>query len=225
MREGSKVPGEKRDGRKENAAATQAALRVAGRRLFGSQGYDATSVGALCTEAGVTTGALYHHFGDKKGLFAAVAEELDSELVKLTAQASMHALTLGHGVWEAFLAGIDALLGAGVDPHGRRISLTDASAVLGADDWVAIRERHGLGAMIRTVINLQVHGVLAPGDPRRLARLILGLLYGAIEALPDESAAIDAALTETQRLTHGMLRSLCCVPIAGDTIADNNFDK
>ena len=80
------------DGRKTNAAATQAALRAAGRTLFGQLGYEATSLGALCAAAGVTTGALYHHFGDKKGLFAAVAEELDAGLVQLTAQARARAV-------------------------------------------------------------------------------------------------------------------------------------
>ena len=200
---------EKRDGRKENAAATQAALRAAGRRLFGSRGYEATSLGALCTEAGVTTGALYHHFGDKKGLFAAVAEELDSDLVKLVGQAVARALTQGKDPWAAFLTGIDTLLAAGVDPGGRRIGLVDASAVLGAKGWLEIRERQGLGAMIQTVTGLQALGLIEPGDPVRLARIILGMLYGAIEALPEDPAQVQTALAETKQFTHAMLRSLC----------------
>ncbi len=139
----------KLDGRKENAAVTQAALRTAGRRLFGRQGYEATSVSALCADAGVTAGALYHHFGDKKGLFAAVAEELDSNLVKLVTKVSGDTVAKGGTPWDAFLAGVDALLRAGVEREARRIGLFDAPAVLGSEAWVAIRERHGLGAMIR----------------------------------------------------------------------------
>ncbi len=198
----------KRDGRKENAAATQAALLAAGLRLFGSQGYEATSLGALCAEAGVTTGALYHHFGDKKGLFAAVAEELDSSLVKLVAQAGSRAQGRGKNPWEAFLAGIDALLEAGLDPGGRRIGLIDASAVLGAEVWLEIRERHGLGAMIQAVAGLQALGLVRQGDPLRLARIILGMLYGALEALPQDPAKVEAALAETRQLTHAMLHSI-----------------
>jgi AcrR family transcriptional regulator len=201
-------PAARRDGRKENAAQTQAALRAAGRRLFGSLGYEATSLGALCADAGVTTGALYHHFGDKKGLFAAVAEELDSNLVTLVGQAGASALAKGQDHWSAFLCGIDALLAAGVDAGGRRIGLVDASAVLGADGWLAIRERHGLGAMTHSVRSLQGGGYLQPGDPVRLARIILGMLYGAIEALPGDPASIDAALAETRQATHTMLASL-----------------
>lgn len=211
MRKRSTSAAAKPDGRKENASATRAALRAAGRHLFGQHGYEATSVSALCVNADVTTGALYHHFGDKKGLFAAVAEELDSDLVKLVASASGRALAKGGNPWDAFLAGVDALLHAGVAAEGRRIGLTDASAVLGTEAWVTIRERHGLGAIIRTVDGLQAHGVLGPGNSRLLAHLILGLLYGAIEALPDDLGAIEAALAETRSLTHTMLRSLCHV--------------
>ena len=197
------------DGRKGNGLATQAALRAAGRRLFGQNGYEATAISTLCAEAGVTAGALYHHFGDKKGLFAAVAEELDSDLVKLVGQVSDAMLASGARPWEAFLAGIDALLRAGVAPEGRRIGLSDAPAVLGSEAWSAIRERHGIGAMLRTVKALQALGVMLPGDARRTARIVLGMLYGAIEALPQDPVAIDAALAETRRITHAMLRSLC----------------
>ncbi|MEJ7808187.1 MAG: helix-turn-helix domain-containing protein, partial [Telluria sp.] len=171
MKKTAAASAKKPDGRLENSEATQAALRAAGRRLFGELGYDASAVGALCAAANVTTGALYHHFGDKKGLFAAVAEDLDRKLVQLAAGVTASTLAKGGSVWDAFLASVDALLAAGVDPHARRIGLTDAPAVLGADAWVAIRERHGLGAMIGAVQALQAAGVFSPGDPRRLARL------------------------------------------------------
>ncbi len=208
MKKQAVAPAKKVDGRLENSETTQAALRAAGRRMFGELGYDASPVGALCAEAKVTTGALYHHFGDKKGLFAAVAEELDSQLVLLAASVTGKALAKGDSLWDAFLASVDALLAAGVDPHARRIGLTDAPAVLGADAWIAIRERHGLGAMIGAVQALQGAGIFAPGDARRLARLILGLLYGAIEALPDGGADIERALADTKVLVHTMLESL-----------------
>ena len=194
------------DGRKANAASTQAALRAIGRKLFGQLGYEATSLGAICSEAGVTTGALYHHFGDKKGLFAAVAEELDEGLVKLTAAARNKALADGADAWQAFMAAIDVFLQAGLNPEARRIGLTDAPAVLGTQGWLEIRERHGLGAMVQTVRALQSLGRLPPGDVRLRARLILGLLYGAVEALAHQPEdAVQAALEETRTLVHAML--------------------
>ena len=194
------------DGRKANAASTQATLRAVGRRLFGQLGYEATSLGAICQAAGVTTGALYHHFGDKKGLFAAVAEELDEGLVKLTAAARNQALAGGADAWEAFMAAIDVFLQAGLSPEGRRIGLTDAPAVLGAQGWLEIRERHGLGAMAQTVRSLQALDLLPAGDVLLRARLILGLLYGAVEALAHQSDdTAQAALAQTRALVHAML--------------------
>ena len=197
------------DGRKVNAASTQAALRAVGRKLFGQLGYEATSLSAICSEAGVTTGALYHHFGDKKGLFAAVAEELDEGLVKLTAAARAKALAGGADAWQAFMAAIDVFLQAGLNPEGRRIGLTDAPAVLGAQGWLEIRERHGLGAMVQTVRTLQSLGMLPPGDVLLRARLILGLLYGAVEALAHQPEGVSqTALAETRLLVHAMLNGM-----------------
>jgi AcrR family transcriptional regulator len=197
------------DGRKTNAASTQAALRRAGRKLFGELGYEATSLGAICAEAGVTTGALYHHFGDKKGLFAAVAEELDESLVQLTAAARNAALRSGADAWQAFMAAIDAFLQAGLSPEGRRIGLTDAPAVLGAQGWLEIRERHGLGAMVQTVRTLQSLGLMPAGDVVLRARLVLGLLYGAVEALANQHEnAAQSAFAETRALVHAMLSAM-----------------
>ena len=205
----SKDPKPRRDRRRENADATRAALCAAGRKLFGSRGYEATSVGELCAEAGVTTGALYHHYRDKKGLFAAVAEQLDAGLVRLAQSARAKSMAVDPDPWAAFLASVDAFLRAGQDPGGRRIGLTDAPAVLGSQHWLEIRERHGLGAMIATVTALQQARVLIAGDPARLARMILGVLYGAVEALPSaEGEGAESAIAEVRGTTHRLLAGL-----------------
>lgn len=196
------------DGRKANAETTQAALRSAGRRLFGELGFEKTALGALCTEAGVTTGALYHHFGDKKGLFAAVAEELDAALVRLVQGAMAQAAQAGATPWDAFLAGMDAFLAAAQDAQARRIGLTDAPAVLGTQGWLEIRERQGLGAMVRTLQGLQAAGALSSGDARLRARLVLGLLYGALEALDHDPRPWEQALPDARALLHAMLAGL-----------------
>lgn len=206
--DGSGNPPEKRDGRKENAAATQAALRAAGRRLFARQGYDATSVGALCAEAGVTTGALYHHYRDKKGLFAAVAEELECNLVELALRTHLSVQSAGGSGWDAFLASVDVILDAGADPRLRRIGLVEAPAVLGASGWQAIREQHGHGAMTRSIAALQAQGVFGAGDPKRLAWLVLGLVYSAAQSLPDDPALIPGALDDSKKLVRAMLAGL-----------------
>lgn len=204
----ARTPASPTDGRKLNAAATRAALLREGRRLFGERGYEGAPLGEICAAAGATTGALYHHFGDKKGLFAAVAEELDAQLVLVAQAARTRVLAKGVDPWQAFLAAVDAVLAAGSDAAGRRIGLVDAPAVLGADAWLAVRERHGLGAMIATVQALQAHQLLPRGDAMRLARLILGLLYAAMEALPAGTRPGSRAMAETRALVHAMLGAL-----------------
>ncbi len=202
------APG-KRDRRRENAQATRDALCAAGRRLFAEQGFEATSVGVLCAAAGVTTGALYHHYRDKKGLFAEVAERLDAGLVRLAQAARSKAMAADPDPWRAFEASVDAFLRAGSDPGGRRIGLTDAPAVLGSEHWAQIRERHGLGAMIATIGALQSAGVVIDGNSGRLARLVLGLLYGAVEALPSvDDADAEQAMAEIRETTLRLLSGL-----------------
>ncbi len=190
------------DRRRDNAAATRAALLAAGRQQFGVVGYEAASVAGLCAEAQVTTGALYYHFGDKKGLFAGVAEELDRAMVALTGRAALDAIARGAGPWEGFLAACAAFVAAGLDRGGRRIGLIDAPAVLGAE-WTAIRARHGFGAMRAHVGRLQAAGLLVEGDPDRLSRMILGLLYAAVEATTER-----AEMPETLAVLHAMLGAL-----------------
>ena len=168
-----------RDGRKENASNTQAALQLAALRWFSAQGYEKAPVGTICADAGVTVGALYHHYGDKKGLFAAVAEQVDAQLVQQAANAPL-----------------------------RRLMLVEAPAVLGAQVWGEIRQRQGLGAMRASIGALQAHGIFQGHDAERLARIVLGALYGAMDSLPADDAGISAALDDSRRSLVAMLEGL-----------------
>lgn len=70
-------------------AETRKKLIEVARRSFTTYGYAETSMDKLTAEAGLTRGALYHHFGDKKGLFAAVVDQIDSEMA-LSSQQYLH---------------------------------------------------------------------------------------------------------------------------------------
>ncbi|MGY0499204.1 TetR/AcrR family transcriptional regulator [Nocardia sp. FBN12] len=59
---------------------TRRLLLDAAREHFGTVGYAATSMDELTASAGLTRGALYHHFGGKTGLFAAVVAAVDAEI-------------------------------------------------------------------------------------------------------------------------------------------------
>src|SRR5262245_24516709 len=72
-----------------NSEATRAAITKAARRLFAKKGYAGTSLNEIVSAASVTTGAVYHHYGDKKGLFRAVVEDLEETMMtRILAQAA-----------------------------------------------------------------------------------------------------------------------------------------
>ncbi len=198
----------KRDGRKDNATATQAALQRAALQWFSAQGFEKAPVGSICADAGVTVGALYHHYGDKKGLFAAVVEEVDAQLVQQALAARNGVIAKDGSVWEAFLASIDTVLQAGTDAAMRRLMLVDAPAVLGGQVWGEIRQRQGLGAMRENLRVLQAHGIFQGHDAERLARIVLGALYGGMDSLPDDEDEVQDALTDTRQCLVAMLEGL-----------------
>jgi AcrR family transcriptional regulator len=198
----------KRDGRKENASATQAALQQAALQWFSAQGFEKAPVGSICADAGVTVGALYHHYGDKKGLFAAVVEQVDAQLVQQALAARSAVIDNGGSAWDAFLASIDTVLQAGTNAPTRRLMLVDAPAVLGAGAWDEIRQRQGLGAMRGSIRALQAHGIFTAHDAERLARIVLGALYGGMDSLPNTDEGVREALADTRKCLVGMLEGL-----------------
>src|ERR1700722_17346007 len=112
----------------ERSETTRAALMTAGRQLVGSKGYGRTAREEIVADAGVTRGALQHHFGDKEGLFRSVYEELEQQIVGSTAQA---ALEVGHEhPLEMLRAGCHAYLDVMLVPSVQLICAVDGPAVL-----------------------------------------------------------------------------------------------
>ncbi len=85
--------------REQKMAETRKKLIEVGRRAFAEYGYADTSMDKLMAEAGLTRGALYHHFGDKKSLFAAVVDQIDSEMA---VSAQQH-LDQPDNLWEGLI--------------------------------------------------------------------------------------------------------------------------
>jgi AcrR family transcriptional regulator len=168
-------------------AATRAALLRVGRELFAERGYGGVGTEEIVARAGVTRGALYHHFADKRDLFRAVHEELEQALVADIAE------RIG-GIddpWELIVTGVRAFLDACTDPAIMRISLIDAPAVLGWEEWREIDARYGLGLVSFGLQNAIDRGVLAPRPVRPLAHLLMGAMAEAamVIANADDPAA------------------------------------
>ncbi|WP_293407361.1 TetR/AcrR family transcriptional regulator [Phenylobacterium sp.] len=181
----------------QRAAATRTGLVSAARELFAAEGYGATSTEAILAAAGVTRGALYHHFADKQALFAAVCEDLHGEaerVIETDADAQASA-------FDGLVAGCLGFLDFMADPQVRRILILDAPSVLGWEAWNEMDRRHGFGLLIEGVRAAVVEGSLE-GDPEALAVMINGALnYGVVWAGhtegPEALARLKSSFVET----------------------------
>jgi AcrR family transcriptional regulator len=184
----------------DRSAATTAALTKAARELFAEQGFSATSRDQIARRAGVTRGALYHHFESKAALAAAVVAELEDELVERVVSAAAE----GDGVRAQLHLACRAYMDAAADPTIARI-LADAPAVLGVAACRQLDAESCLPLLEEGFARLAEEGVEVPGDPAVAAGLLLGLLNeaaGLIAAAPFNrarrqavTATVDAFLT------------------------------
>ena len=113
--------------REQKMAETRKKLIEVARRAFAEYGYADTSMDKLTAEAGLTRGALYHHFGDKRGLFAAVVDQIDSQMAEYAQQ---H-LEQPDDLWEGLLLEGQTYIQSALNPEFQRIVLRDGPAVLG----------------------------------------------------------------------------------------------
>lgn len=183
----------KRRNRAEMAQETTARLLAVARRAFAEQGFADVSLDALSAEAGLTRGALHHHFGNKAGLFEAVLRGVDAEIgLELDLLWDSEP-----DPWLAFRACFHAYLDAILRPDRRRIALQDAPAVLGAKAFDILIDS-GLSATIDSLDGLIAAGRLRAEDPVALAHLLNGatsnLAFWASEGGEDRLARAHAAL-------------------------------
>jgi AcrR family transcriptional regulator len=172
----------------ERREATRAALVGAARELFAERGYAHVGTEEVVERAGVTRGALYHHFRDKQDLFRAVYEQSEEEVV-----ASVAAQMAGiEDPVELLEAGTRGFLDACGDPALRQIGLLDGPAVLGWAEWREIGARYGLALIVGGLQAGMDAGRLRKADVTPLAHLLLGALGEAamlIASADDPEAA------------------------------------
>jgi len=159
------------------ADATRLALIAAATELFTTRGYHDVSVRDFAAHAGVTRGALYHHFQDKEAVFLAVFDSVEREMV--TSEAALRKITPKNS-WTVFRKRIQVYLDAVVArPAVQRITLVDGPAVLGWARWRQLEETYGLGTIVDAVQTAIAAGVIRRGPVEPLAHLILGSVMEA----------------------------------------------
>ncbi len=168
------------------SARTRRALLDSARVLFAEKGFAATGREEIAERAGVSRGALYHHFASKTEVAAAVVEELEGELVDLVVAAARE----GSGVRDQLHRGCRAYIDACADPTMARI-LADAPAVLGIEACRAL-DAVACAPLLAEVFALAAaEGITVPGDAEVAAALLLGFLNeaaGLIAARPADEA-------------------------------------
>jgi AcrR family transcriptional regulator len=181
----------------ERAEATRKALIGAARPLFARRGYAAVSAEEIVRAAGVTRGALYHHFEGKRELFEAVYVQIEAELAERIATGALAAEAASP--LAAMRAGAEMFLAASTEPETQQIVLLDGPSVLGWDRWREIAAEHGLGlieASLRAAIEA---GAIERRPVRPLAHVLMGALDEAamLVARADDPEAMRAEVSGT----------------------------
>jgi AcrR family transcriptional regulator len=187
----------------ERSEATRRALVDVGRRLFAKRGYADVGTEEIVRRAGVTRGALYHHFSGKEDLFRAVAEQVEEETTRRSAEAA-----LAHqDPWDQQNAGWNAFLDACLDPAVQRIILLDAPSVLGPKVWREIASKYGLALVQFSLQSLMDAGLIEQQPVGPLSHLVIGALSEAavvIAQAEDTEAARAEMGAALERLMAGL---------------------
>jgi AcrR family transcriptional regulator len=186
----------------DRARVTVAALLAAAQTLFGRSGYDATALDDIAARAGVTKGALYHHYPDgKAAVFEAVVLRLQAKLTADMDAAAQDA----HGR-DGLRRVLETYFRVATEPAFHRITLLDAPAVFGPEKWREIEHRHSL-RHIRSGVDLILDRVQASDAARAmLAQAIFGATYEAtfvVAAARDKAAARTLAVGTIAAIVEG----------------------
>ena len=187
----------------QRRAATRRALLDAARSLFAEKGYHGAAAEEIVRRAGLTRGALYHHFEDKKDLFRVVVDEMEGEIDE-EIEAAERAQS---GLPEAVMAGYRAFLDAVLDPEMRRTFFLEGPSVLGWE-WREIDARHAVAKIEEGLEALIAEGFVEPQPVGPLARLINGALLEAaffVAASEDPETARDEAWGAMERLVGSLV--------------------
>lgn len=173
--------------RESNTEATIAAILQAARTRFGTQGFEGASLEEIGADARVTTGAIYHHFGNKAGLFRAVAEQIEAELLACSLSVD------DPDVWQQTIGAFTRLIEACAAPEVQRIIFLDAKRVLGPAAWREIEMKYGYGAMATALAALMQAGIIRNYPIEVVAPILLALLAEASRARAARADLGDAA--------------------------------
>ncbi|PZG19747.1 TetR family transcriptional regulator [Micromonospora craterilacus] len=188
--------------RAEQREQTRQALVRESRQLFATLGYGAVGLSQIVAAAGVTKGALYHHFDSKADVFRAVLEQVQQEVAEqVVAAAEAH-----DDSWARLSAGCRAFLTASTAPEVQQIMLIDGPAVLGWAEWRALDEAASAHHLAKALADLVADGAIPPQPVEPLAHLLSGAMNEAALwlATTTSSTALEQTWAALARLLDGL---------------------
>lgn len=191
-----------RRNKEETAITIQTLIEVA-RTHFTERGYADAALEEIVQEAGLTRGALYHHFGNKKGLFQAVLDTVQKEVAeRVETQAATSA-----DVWEQLILGCRAFITAAVEPRNKRIMLLDGPAVLGWEEWRRMDEQNSMRLLRAQLQFMQQQGELRQVAVDALTHMLSGAMNEAalwIAQAAQEEQAYEESMSVISMLLEGL---------------------
>jgi AcrR family transcriptional regulator len=173
----------------------------AARELFAERGYEDVPADEIVRAAGLTRGALYHHYAHKRALFEAVFEQLEAEMTAEVAE-----VVSASAPDNLIRAALGAFLDICTRPEVLQIALTDAPAVLGWAEWRAIEARHGL-ALVRAGIELMTADRADRPPVDVTAQLVLSAVIEAALVIANSDDRV-AARADAERALNALLEGL-----------------
>lgn len=168
-----------------------------------SKGYFNTGTEEVVREAGVTRGALYHHFGSKQGLFLAVFKAVEQDLLQAAASNPRPGTAM-----ERLESGLLGFLDASTTPEIQRVILVDGPAVLGWQLWRELEASYGLGSIQQMLADAILEGSLGEQPTDALSHILLAAVDEAalfIANSPDQLSARASSTQAMRRLLSGLV--------------------
>ncbi|MED1783372.1 TetR/AcrR family transcriptional regulator [Brevibacillus fortis] len=186
----------------EQKQQTMQKLIEVAREMFSKQGYADAAMEDIVKQAGVTRGALYHHFGSKEGLFQAVLASVQQEIGdRVEAEAAK-----SEDPWQQLILGCLAFVSSAVEHHNKRILLIDGPSVIGWETWRRMDEENSMRHLREQLLTMQEQGYLRPVSIDALTHLLSGAMNEAvlwISETPDHEKSLKEISTAITLLLEG----------------------
>lgn len=190
----------------EQRAETIHKLIAVAREQFSEHGYAQASTETIVQLAGVTRGALYHHFQSKEGLFRAVVAEVQGEVGQRVAEASQAEAD----PWDQLVTGCQAFLRACLEPDVQRILLVDGPAIIGWTAWREMDAENAMRLLEEGIGELAEHGIIEVASVRAATHLLSGAMNEGVLWITQSShpqQALEETIATLEQILEGLKKA------------------